>query len=66
MYASYLLLHVNILLTKKYFIAVFGLPTDIVAASLNSIGVQEIAGLEAKVSTPDCLLTLMLTWFPDS
>jgi hypothetical protein len=29
---------------------VFGLPPDIVVATLDSLGLQEIAGLEAKVS----------------
>jgi hypothetical protein len=34
---------------------VFGLPIDIVSSTLDSLGIQEIAGLEAKASSNDYL-----------
>ena len=43
---------------------VFGLPTDIVAATLGSIGIKEIADLESKVNSVALMLMRVPTFAP--
>lgn len=43
----------------RLFLTVFGLPPDVVAATLGDVGVQEVVGLSTGVSPiPDMLLSL--------